>query len=67
MSNSAGTLHLPETKPVKKKIETLPGYFPARIQMVDTGEIFIAQRVEDIPAARSFKVLEVKIKEKKDE
>ena len=48
-------------------VETLPGYFPARLMMVDTGETFIAQTMQDIPASRAFKVLEVKIKEKKDE
>ena len=49
------------------EVEIIPGYFPARIMMVDTGEIFIAQTMQDIPASRAFKVLEVKTEEKKDE
>ena len=50
-----------------KPIETLPGYFPARIMMVDTEEIFTAKSMEDIPAGRTFKVLAVKIKEQTNE
>lgn len=51
----------------KPEQERLSGYFPAKILMVDTGEVFIAKTMQDIPASRSFKVLEVKIKEEKDE
>jgi len=50
-----------------KPIETLPGYFPARIMMVDTGEIFLAKSMEEIPPGRTFKVLAVKIKETENE
>jgi hypothetical protein len=38
-------------------------WFPATIQMTDTGETFLAKTMEDIPPGRNFKVLAVKVKE----
>ena len=47
------------------RTDELPGWFPASIMMVDTGEIFIAKSMEEIPPERTFKVLAVKVKEEK--
>jgi hypothetical protein len=52
---------------VPDKVEQLPGFFPARIKMVDTGEIFIAKTMQEIPPYRSFKIVETKVEEQKDE
>lgn len=50
-----------------KPIETLPGYFPAQIMMIDTGEIFLAKSMEEISPGLPFKVLAVKVKETENE
>ena len=40
-----------------------PSWWPAKVMMVDTGEIFIAASLEDIPHTRTFKILETRTKE----
>ena len=45
--------------------DDFPGYFPALIRMVDTGEEFIAQTMDDIPCGREFNILKVKVKQEK--
>lgn len=46
---------------------TRQSYFPARIQMIDTGEIFIAKSAEEIPPSSNFKIFALRVKEENND